>query len=66
VPENLVRVWRSVERRRKTAMMFTCMVPGAWLGAQQAGARRDADLLQSPQTGACRGGERMGDETSVI
>lgn len=42
MPENLVRVCRSVEQCRKAAIMFTFMVPGAWLGAQQTGRRSDA------------------------
>lgn len=46
MPENLVRVCRSMEQRRKTAITFTCMVPGTWLGAQQTGRRSDANLLQ--------------------
>lgn len=43
VPENSVRVCRSVEQRRKTAVLFTRLVPGAWLGAQQT-VRSDANL----------------------
>lgn len=46
VPENLVRVCRSVEQRRKAAVRFACVVRGAWLGAQQTGRRSDANLLQ--------------------
>lgn len=46
MPENLVGVYRTVEQRRKIAIMFTCVVPGAWLGAQQTGRRSDANLLQ--------------------
>lgn len=48
LPENSVRVCRSVEQHRKAAVVFACVVPAAWLGAQQRG-RRDANLLPGAQ-----------------